>query len=133
MTCNGACCEGFPLLLSKEMLMRRYQNSEDANGTLLEMKMVAEMVIPIQNEAVVHNGKRYFWFTCKNFDKQTRRCRIYEKRPSLCRSYPDKYGEEPIKCSSMLHNGCEMSCGTEINKARLDFKIANGLIEECKS
>jgi Fe-S-cluster containining protein len=86
LSCNGGCCENFPLPMSKEMINRRYQNSQDANGTLLEMKMLKEMVIPLQNSAFVAGGKRFFWYTCKHWSKESRKCTIYEKRPSLCRA-----------------------------------------------
>ena len=29
------------------------------------------------------------WFTCKNWNKETRLCMIYETRPQMCRDYPE--------------------------------------------
>src|SRR5882724_5183165 len=112
MTCNGNCCENFVLPSSKEMLNRDAQQGKTANGSQLEMKMIANMVIPIQNESFMHEGKRYFWYTCKNFDKQTRKCTIYEKRPVLCRTYPDHPDQPTMTCANCTYNGCDMPCGT---------------------
>lgn len=126
MSCTGNCCENFPLPLSKEMLKRRAQESKNANGSLLEMRMIADMVIPIQKEAFYHGDKRYFWFTCKHFDKQTRKCTIYEKRPVMCRTYPDKY-DKIQHCKASLYNGCELSYGTPRHVANEEFVKANNL------
>lgn len=134
MTCSGSCCENFPLPFSKEILNRKLQEGVQFNGTPNETKMIAEMVIPIQKEAFKHNGSRYFWYTCKNWDRETRKCTVYEKRPVMCRTYPDTgtRGEhKPVyKCSDMLHNGCSLTCGTPREKAMEEFKKSHGLVKD---
>lgn len=37
---------------------------------------------------------RSVFYECRHFDRETRRCRIYERRPPMCRDYP-WYGDPP--------------------------------------
>jgi Fe-S-cluster containining protein len=131
MTCNGNCCEHFVLPFSYEVIKRRAQHDVGANGTLLEMRMVADMVIPLKKyQPYTNRVAKYFWYTCKHFDTQTRKCKIYDKRPSLCRTYPDGSLDKPNTCKSVLFNGCGMVGGTPQGIAREDFKKAHGLIKD---
>lgn len=40
------------------------------------------------------NGKRFFGFACRFFDKTTRMCTAHDKRPPICQGYPF-YDQEP--------------------------------------
>jgi Fe-S-cluster containining protein len=122
MECNGSCCERFPLPVSFQMLRRWAQEGIAVNGTLEETKMLVGMLIPLTKEALLDGWKRYFFYTCKNFNTQTRKCMVYDKRPSLCRTYPDD-----TLCSKTMQGGCGMTCGTEVVEARRQFKTAHGI------
>jgi Fe-S-cluster containining protein len=63
--------------------------------------MITGMVIPLTpkeaNERLERFGSamRFRWadnrghlFTCRHWDEQTRLCRVYERRPEMCRGYP---------------------------------------------
>jgi Fe-S-cluster containining protein len=126
MSCNGNCCKEFPLPLSLEKIKRMFQEGKGTNGTYLEMKMIAKMLISLPKKPVFVNGKKYFWFTCKNFDKQTKKCMIYEKRPVMCRTFPDHDGQDQ-PCHKSIANGCDMVCGTKPHIAIKEFKIAHNL------
>jgi Fe-S-cluster containining protein len=41
-----------------------------------------------------------FYFRCRHFDRETRRCTDYENRPAMCRDYP-WYGGEPQEAAAL--------------------------------
>jgi Fe-S-cluster containining protein len=137
MGCSGKCCEEFTLTsLSKTALMRRAQNGETANGTNLEMKMIADMTISLDNgrprkEATVTSNKtvKIFKYRCKWHDKVTGKCTIYSKRPVMCRIFPS----EKTLLKDIKDLGCDPECfsklGTPIEQALKEFKEAWGLIK----
>lgn len=123
--CTGNCCEKFTLPASKEILNRWVQNQRPMNGTMEETRMVADMVIPMEGgrcvDRIVHDGKNYrlFSYTCRHFNVETRRCSIYEKRPVLCRTYPDR--------TACRHKSCPVQDGTNHAVACDEFKEANNV------
>lgn len=60
MACNGLCCA--------EFWLREPELSEHA-----------DMLVPVAPGL----------FTCKHWDGATRLCTIYERRPQMCRDYPE--------------------------------------------
>lgn len=86
MSCSGRCCEYFQFGLSPEQIKQR---AEIAAGG--DYEKVASMVIPLF--AVHSSGDTTWFYTCKHFDKQTRKCMDYDNRPKMCRNYP-----EGVKC-----------------------------------
>ena len=83
-TCGGYCCEKFHFRnnLSPEEVKQAGQKGE--------FKQVAEMVIYLgESDHDVEGTKSSMlhWYTCKHFDTDTRLCKIYEARPSMCRTY----------------------------------------------
>jgi len=43
--------------------------------------------------------QRLFHYTCKNFDVETRLCKIYEDRPEFCKEYPNRKKCPVNKCT----------------------------------
>ncbi|HVR42502.1 MAG TPA: YkgJ family cysteine cluster protein [Thermoanaerobaculia bacterium] len=41
------------------------------------------------HRALRHQKDQIFGSICTFFDRETRRCTVYEARPNVCRSYPD--------------------------------------------
>lgn len=81
MSCNGRCCEYFQINLSPEQLKQRA--SIAAGG---DYEKVASMVIPL---FAAHTGSTTWFYGCKHYNKETRKCMDYENRPKMCRNYPD--------------------------------------------
>lgn len=104
-TCPGHCCAAFhlPRTISE---MRKNPNR------IFDGEQIADMIIPLTPKEARERYERFAgkptnafpwkWrghhFTCKNWDEETRLCRIYEDRPMMCRDYP--YGQE-----------CQHGCG----------------------
>ena len=76
MNKKALCCRCFYLLRSLESIKKIKNNSEDIETT-------KDMLIQTGYEA----GKGYS-YTCKNLDKNRGICKIYNRRPSICRNYP---------------------------------------------
>jgi Fe-S-cluster containining protein len=62
------------------------------NGSKEEADFIKDMVIwlgdyPKKNEEDVHNGAYY---TCRHWDTETHLCKVYEKRPLMCKGFPYK-------------------------------------------
>lgn len=130
-SCNGDCCLGFVLPYSLEMLKRKAQHGIGANGSAKEMRFLADMVVPLQNQAVDSRKGKRFAYTCKHLDLDTRKCAAYEKRPSLCRTYPDNQkcadGCYAAKLGIKGVTGCGSESGTGTDLARDQFKKAHGI------
>lgn len=106
VTCPGWCCAAFywPRTIS---WMRKH-----ADKTMWDGAQIRDMLIPLTPKQARERYERfsgtptraYKWkhrghfFTCKNWDEETRLCKIYEDRPAMCRDYP--YGQE-----------CQHGCG----------------------
>jgi Fe-S-cluster containining protein len=109
------------------MLKRKAQNGCIANGTNLELQIVSNMVITLgdgraykyQVGEVVENR---YWFTCRWMDNTTGKCMIYNKRPVLCRTYPNSEKERG-PCGP----NCSLKKGTDYEQALIDFKAAWGI------
>ena len=104
--CNGSCCERFHLPVSYEELKvnyqawRRKQKQYDWNGerknTTLDIFIIFPMVIPLNDGKPAKYGAatgeateiETYHYTCKHFDKETRKCGIYDIRPHVCRDFP---------------------------------------------
>jgi Fe-S-cluster containining protein len=105
VTCPGYCCAAFywPRTIS---YMREHGES------MYDGAQIRDMLIPLTPKQARERYEKfsgqstdsYKWkhrghfFTCKNWDEDTRLCRIYEDRPAMCRDYP--YGQE-----------CQHGCG----------------------
>lgn len=105
VTCPGYCCAAFywPRTVT---YMRKHA------GQMYDGEQIRDMLIPLTPKEAREryekfSGKTtnaYVWknrghhFTCKNWDEETRLCKVYEDRPAMCRDYP--YGQE-----------CQHGCG----------------------
>ncbi len=76
MDCDGRCCELFALSKTLKYLIANQTDIHDG-------ETIASMVTPQgrSNDGV-------WLFSCRNFDADSRKCRIYEQRPDMCRGYP---------------------------------------------
>lgn len=124
MGCTGKCCELFTFTQSKEWFKRGAQEGNEANGTRLEMQMIADMIVPLdQGRPTLENdGKKHFWFRCKHHDVVSGKCTIYDKRPVVCRIHPTKSGDKGI-CTPE----CTLTQGTPRELAEEEFCKAHGI------
>ncbi len=87
MNCTGHCCEAFSLPSdATERLLHEPEQLKDG-------MQIRDMLLP--------TGEEDRW-TCVNFDKETRRCRIYDSRPQMCWEFPYRGSTCPFK-------GCTLS------------------------
>ena len=90
--CDGSCCERFYIGQSQEELAQLaidYPDDPDSQE-------IAKMVILLGPSDHQEGKVGGFWYTCKNWDDQTRLCKIYESRPQMCRDYP--YSSPCVNC-----------------------------------
>lgn len=124
--CRGSCCEEFVLPMSKEMLYRRLQNGEATNGSVRESQLLYDMVVSLRRGTpIIKPSGRYFPYTCRFWDRESRKCTIYSRRPVVCRIYPS--GK---RCKDSLidpEKGCDLSEGTDIVTAQQEFNTAWGI------
>ena len=76
--CTGECCRRFPLSCKLATLVEIVQ----AYPLDAENAKILDMVI------LIDRTPEYDYFTCKNWDPETKLCRTYETRPRMCREYP---------------------------------------------
>lgn len=136
--CTGHCCEMFflpftPRQLKKLKKLKRKKRMHpylkgnhviNSRHNYEDMDTIMNMVIPISpsreklnshiGESASKNGN---WYTCKNFDKETRNCKIYNTRPRMCRDFP--YGIlseiDKTKCYYKSCHGCQNEDSSNYN------------------
>lgn len=106
--CTGHCCRSFHLGLSMDDLKARVGkgNADD--------DFVADMVIPLGFIRTPHKVNKYarrhepeskfmsamgYYYTCRHYVDGN--CTVYEKRPDMCRRYPN---DKPC-----VYLGCELT------------------------
>jgi len=105
IACPGWCCAAFywPRTLAD---MKKHPDAG------YDGPQIRDMLVPLTPKEARERHERFSgkkvaafsWkhrghhFTCKNWDEETRLCKVYETRPQMCRDYP--YGQE-----------CQHGCG----------------------
>lgn len=95
MSCinTGHCCRLIimPITKKKFLAVLRRKNSEsafiDENWNMLSVKQALEIRPELRFCTKPVLNKKTF-FTCKQFDSLTNKCRNYDKRPKICSGYP---------------------------------------------
>ncbi len=107
-----------------------------------EVLKIADMLIPLgrsymdhNNEPMIENGsekrdngfepvqigtviaKEANWFTCKNYNLETRSCNDYENRPDMCRTHPG--------CLGCNYKACTYKVEEQIDITGIDIKGPN--------
>lgn len=85
--CSGHCCQAFTGLGDEADIARSTAREEDG-------PLIRDMLIPLgywsgEKGWAKAGNPRHFWWTCKHFDEANGACGIYDKRPHMCRSYPN--------------------------------------------
>lgn len=116
-TCPGYCCAAFhwPATITE---MRARDQAGYMDGA-----QIRDMLIPLSPKQAKERYERFSgrkvprgvfaWnnrghhFTCKNWDEESRLCKVYETRPQMCKGYP--YG-------NVCEHGCGFKGGTPIGE-----------------
>lgn len=115
--CTGHCCESIFTCYSlsewkryKRACLRKQKtfsldngNRQPVGSNTDEIIYIADMLIPVKvdrrktklTDRGINPSTEYH---CKHYNKETRLCTAYEKRPSMCRDYPE-YGDPERKCN----------------------------------
>src|SRR5277367_6448995 len=89
MSCTGKCCSRFYMPIKGEALAKIPM----INGTVEEANFIKDMVIFIEDYPIVDGVEDPgAYYTCRHWDTQTRLCKAYEQRPSMCKDFP--YGDQ---------------------------------------
>lgn len=111
-TCPGLCCAAF--YWPRTMTYMRKNK-----GRMYDGDQIAAMLIPLTPKEARERHERFGgtkgdgfrWkdrghhFTCRNWDEETRLCRVYKDRPTMCRDFP--YGKQ-------CPHGCGVCAGVKI-------------------
>src|SRR6476620_7842876 len=80
-TCTGACCDPVVMYQSQYEDMSRNPKSHPNGRYVLNM---------LSGRRPSSRAPGMLEFDCKYFDRETRRCTAYDRRPKMCRTYPDE-------------------------------------------
>lgn len=90
--CTGACCSAFPLSHDLEYLWLHWHHITD--GALIASMLIAlthtearARMLAVDSQAAMKVDAGEEYFTCRHWDRATRRCRIYHRRPAMCRNH----------------------------------------------
>ena len=79
--CTGECCD--PVKLTGE----DYWDMSRDPGAHHNARYILNMLIPPGPGPVPRHGR--VEFACRHFDQETRRCGAYDRRPLMCRDFPE--------------------------------------------
>lgn len=115
-TCPGYCCAAFNW-------PRTIRSAKKHAKEVLDGEQIANMLIPLTPKQARERYEKFAgrkvprgifaWkdrghhFTCKNWDEDSRLCKIYETRPQMCKGYP--YGQ-------VCQHGCGFKGGAPLGK-----------------
>ena len=86
--CSGDCCRSFTLPVSPmELAFGLKKIARGIKTGWTDFEQIANMVIFLRNGTSEH-GDRQWHYTCKNLDRATGNCTVYETRPKMCKDYP---------------------------------------------
>ena len=111
MTCSGACCT--ILYIVQDGKMKTYKQLQvlaKRKDALDSTKKIASMLYPYDFEKNIYGydvpkNKHKYYFSCSNFNDETKLCMDYENRPPMCYDFPNGplYSPEN-RCH---HEGCD--------------------------
>ena len=108
--CGGACCQVFSVNLTSQELKGKLKGhnkqtkkwiTEDIVEITLE-EAIATGVIKTELEGSIDSNKFY---TCRQFDKVTGKCKDYENRPYVCSRFPYP---EMIAGKASIYKSCNL-------------------------
>lgn len=71
--CSGGCCQSFTINTTLDEVHRRGD---------VQARRLRQILLRIIGE--------HEYYTCNEFDVETRRCRAYDARPEMCSRFPTK-------------------------------------------
>ncbi len=84
--CPGYCCSYAKIVVDRrdiDRLAKRFELTRDAAELRFTKIVDGEIVLRHQKDDV-------YGSVCTFFDKDERRCTVYEARPAVCREYPER-------------------------------------------
>lgn len=95
--CTGHCCRGFALERSYAEIQEEYRKwkVDPKSADILQVEIIAPMIIPLSS----NDRFREYTYACKNLGANGD-CTIYERRPQMCRDFPDERGCRFWKCTA---------------------------------
>ena len=85
--CPGFCCS-YPEIEVTPRDIERLAKHFDLSYALAEERLTKHDTAQ-KLRLLRHQKDEHFQTVCVMFDRETRRCTVYEARPAVCRSYPD--------------------------------------------
>ena len=84
--CPAYCCS-YPSIEVKDRDVRRLAHHFGIDDDTFVRRYTKE----VDGERVLrHRRDEFFGTVCTFLDQKTRRCTVYEARPTVCRTYPDR-------------------------------------------
>ena len=91
-TCPGYCCS-HPRIAVSEHDIKRLAKHFDVSEAEAKERYTYHFLTKDADEQILRHHKDHVYKTiCRFFDRDERRCTIYEARPNVCRKYP--YGNK---------------------------------------
>ena len=84
--CPAYCCSYQDIELKERDISRLMKHLELDRETFMRRFTKSGDVLPVLR----HHRDDVFDSVCVFLDRQTRRCTVYEARPNVCRTYPDR-------------------------------------------
>ena len=86
--CPGYCCSYARIPVSDFDIGRLAKHFEIGVAVARERFTYREHTQDVDERVLRHQKDQVFKSVCQFFDRQARRCTVYEARPNVCRRYP---------------------------------------------
>lgn len=72
---------------------------------MLDIEKIAEMIIPLEesqidpaNGMTINNTDKFWHYTCKHYNTETKMCMNYEQRTEICKDHGERYSCHYTAC-----------------------------------
>lgn len=114
----GKCCEVICLGVDQLQLMKSARHGGDGEFAFDNFKMItreeALKINPYLKKWFDRGVAKHYTYICKQYDKENKKCKIYENRTHLCKNYPWYNGVRANE--SFYTENCGYIIDTEIMK-----------------
>lgn len=92
LTCPGYCCSHSRIAVSDYDIARLAKHFEISPAAAREQFTYRYKTKDADEQILRHHKDHVYASVCRFFDRDARRCTVYEARPNVCRRYP--YGNK---------------------------------------
>lgn len=98
--CTGHCCEVIRFPLDMEGIRKALADTREGIRKWKDIETIEDMVVPLGKALNLSGeGQDFYNFACRHFDRENKLCKIYDKRPDMCRDFGESVPCDVVGCT----------------------------------